>query len=58
LPKSSWLRKRSADGEIHLILPEYVFDEAMEPAEDLDAAEIRKIMIKEASKPLLLLRTE
>jgi len=58
LPKSRWLRKRSVDGEIHLILPEYMFVETMEPAEDLEEAEIRKIMKKEASKPLLLLRAE
>jgi len=35
-----------------------MFVETMEPAEDLEEAEIRKIMKKEASKPLLLLRAE
>ena len=51
-------RKRFQNGEIHLILPEYLFDEANEPADELDEIQIRKIMKKEASKPLLLLRAE
>ena len=51
-------RKRSQNGEIHLILPEYLFDEVNGPADDLDETQIRKIMKKEASKPLLLLRAE
>jgi len=35
-----------------------MFDETKGTAEDFDKAEIRKIMKKEASKPLLLLRAE
>jgi hypothetical protein len=58
LPKSRVVRKQSLNGEIHLILPESMFDETKETAKDLDEAEIRKIMKKEVSKPLLLLRAE
>jgi len=58
LPKSRAVRKRSPNGEIHLILQEYAFEDTGETAEDFDEAEIRKIMKKEASKPLLLLRAE
>jgi hypothetical protein len=50
------VKKKSSNGEIHLILPESRFNENRENAEDLDDAEIRKIMKKEASKPLLILR--
>jgi|OpeIllAssembly_1097287.scaffolds.fasta_scaffold183115_2 hypothetical protein len=58
LPKSRVVRRKALNGEIHLILPEYKFDETRETAEDLDETEIRKIMKREASKPLLLLRAE
>lgn len=58
LPKSRVVRERSLNGEIHLILPETRFDENSENEEDFDEAEIRKIMKKEAAKPLLLLRAE
>jgi hypothetical protein len=58
LPKSRAVREQSPNGEIHLILSGYKFDETKETAEDFDDAEIRKIMKKEASKPLLLLRVE
>jgi len=52
------IRKRSSNGEIHLILQESRFDENSRNSEYLDEAEIRKIMRKEASKPLLILREE
>ena len=58
LPKTRAVMEHSLNGEIHLILPESAFDEDRETAEDLDEAEIRRIMKKEASKPLLLLRAE
>ncbi len=58
LPKSRVVRKRSRDGEIHLILPEYYVTAEPETAENIDEEEIRTIMKKEASKPLLLLRAE
>lgn len=53
------IRERSLNGEIHIILPESKFDEnSRENVEDFNEAEIRQIMKKEASKPLLLLRAE
>jgi hypothetical protein len=54
---SQAVRKRSPNGEIHFILPEQLFDETGETAEDVEA-ELRKITKREASKPLLLLRAE
>lgn len=56
VPKSRMVRKQSSNGEIHFIIPE--LDETMENEEDYDDYQIRIIMKKEASKPLLLLRTE
>ena len=58
MPKLRVAKELFRNGEIHLILPESAFDEDRETAEDLDEAEIRRIMKKEASKPLLLLRAE
>lgn len=58
MPKLRLVRKQSLNGEIHLIFPEPKFVETRRNAEDLDEAEIRKIMKKEAVKPLLLLREE
>ena len=58
LSKSRVFRRKAPNGEIHFILPEYLFDETRETAEYLDETEIRKIMKREASKPLLLLRAE
>ena len=58
MPKSRVVREESLNGEIHLIIPESVLDVTRERAENLDQAEIRKIMKKEAAKPLLLLRAE
>ncbi|HUT17221.1 MAG TPA: hypothetical protein VMW84_02855 [Acidobacteriota bacterium] len=52
------VRKRSLNGEIHYILQEVRLDESRKNAEDFDEDEIRKIMKKEASKPLLILREE
>ncbi len=58
MPKSRVVREQSLNGEIHLILQESMFDKTRKTAEDFDKAKIRKIMKKEASKPLLLLRSE
>lgn len=58
MPKSRAVRKRSLNGEIHFILPESKFVDIRKDAEDFDEAEIRELMKKEASKPLLLLREE
>ena len=58
LRKPRVVREESPNGEIHFILQEAKFDETRKNSEDFDEAEIRKIMKKEASKPLLLLRAE
>ena len=52
------IKKRSSNGEIHLILNESRFLENGLDFEYLDEIEIRKIMKKEASKPLLIMREE
>jgi len=56
--KSHLVRKRSSNGDVHLIFLESTFDENRKNGVDLDEAEIRLIMKKEASKPLLILREE
>ena len=56
--KSRVVKKQVSDGEVHFILAGSMFDEAEETAVDLDEVEMRRIMKKEASKPLLLLRAE
>ena len=56
--KSRLFRERSSNGEIHLIFQESRYDENRKIAEDFDEAEIKVIMKKEASKPLLILREE
>jgi hypothetical protein len=54
LSKSRMIGEQSLNGEIHIILPESKFDEnSKENIEDFNEAEIRQIMKKEASKPLL-----
>ena len=50
------VRKQAFDGEIHVLLPESMFDET-EGTEDFDIAELKKSTKKEASKPLLLSRS-
>ena len=56
--KSHLVRERSSNGDVHLIFLESKFDEKRKNGVDLDEAEIRLIMKKEASKPLLILREE
>lgn len=56
--RSRVVKERSSNGEIHLIFQESRFDGNRKNVEDLDEAEIRIIMKKEASKPLLILREE
>jgi hypothetical protein len=51
------IRKRSSSGEIHLIFQETGLDDRRN-AKDMDEAEIKILMKKEASKPLLILREE
>ncbi len=58
LPKSRMVRRQSSNGEIHFIIPDDKFDATKETIEDFDDLQIRIIMKQEASKPLLLLRTE
>jgi hypothetical protein len=58
MPRPRVVRKQSLNGEIHLIIPDSIYASTKDTAEDLDENEIRKIMKKEASKPLLLLRAE
>jgi hypothetical protein len=52
------VKKQASDGEVHFIFAGPMFDEAAETAVDFDEFELRAIMRKEASKPLLLLRAE
>jgi hypothetical protein len=52
------VRIRSQDGEIHFILRESRIDKGFENGKDFDEARVKRIMKKEASKPLLLLREE
>ena len=58
MPKSRIVREKSQNGEVHLIIRESMFDDNEKAEKDLDETELRKIMKKEASKPLLLLREE
>ena len=58
LSKSHVVRKQSSNGEIHFIIPDYMFDDTDETTEDFDESQIKIIMKKEAAKPLLLLRGE
>jgi hypothetical protein len=51
-------RVDSPDGEIHFVLEETQPSEHSERFKDSDAAEIKKISRKEATKPLVLFREE
>jgi hypothetical protein len=51
-------RVDSSDGEIHIILEEFVHTEPSEYFIDFDIAKIKRISRKEESKPLLLFREE
>jgi hypothetical protein len=56
--RSRAVRVKSQNGEVHLVLAEYLPDENAKNAQDFDETEIRRIMKKEVSKPLLLVRSE
>ena len=56
--KSRLVREQSSNGEIHFIFQDSRFEKRRKDAIVLDEAEIRIIMKKEASKPLLILREE
>lgn len=58
MPKTCAVRMRSRDGEIHLILQDSILVERGGSARDFDEVEIKRIMRREVSKPLLLLRSE
>jgi hypothetical protein len=58
MPKTRAIRVRSRDGEVHLILQDSILAERKEHARDFGQVEIRRIMRREVSKPLLLLRSE
>jgi hypothetical protein len=46
------------DNEIHFVLREHKNSKCLKKANDISDNEIKKIMKKEAPKPLLLLRAE
>ncbi len=50
------IKTQSSDGELHLVLSELKINESFADKCDLDEAQIREIMRKEAQKPLLLTR--
>lgn len=50
------IRTQSLDGEIHFILAELKLNESSADKCNLDEAQIKEIMRKEAQKPLLLTR--
>ena len=56
--KSRLVREQSSNGDVHLIFQDSRFEKRRKDAIVLDEAEIRIIMKKEASKPLLILREE
>ncbi len=56
--KTRALRVQSRDGEVHLILQDSMLADRRGCAVDFDEVELRKIMRREVSKPLLLLRSE
>jgi hypothetical protein len=58
LPESRLVREEFLNGEIHFIIPESFLDATKNKVENLNEAKIRKIMKKEAARPLLLLREE
>ncbi len=58
MPKSRVIRVESRNGEIHVVLADQTLNESGKNASDFDDAEIRRIMKKEVSKPLMLVRSE
>ncbi len=58
LPKPRVVRVQSLNGEVHFVFPDSMSDEKPKNARNFDEIEIRRIMKKEVSKPLLLVRSE
>ena len=56
--KNNIVRVLAQDGEIHFILREPIADEDPKECIYLKDAEVVNVLKKEASKPLLLMRTE
>jgi hypothetical protein len=52
------LRVESLNGEIHFVFAEPTSNENTKNDKEYDETEIRRIMRKEVSKPLLLVRSE
>jgi hypothetical protein len=52
------VRVGSPNGDTHFVLLESQLSESGETAEDLDEGEIREASKKDASKPLVLVRSE
>ena len=52
------VRVHSLNGDTHFVLLESQFSENHEAAEDLDEGEIKEASKKDASKPLVLVRSE
>ena len=58
LPKPRVVMVQSLNGEVHFVFPDSMSDEKPKNARNFDEIEIRRIMRKEVSKPLLLVRSE
>ena len=57
MPK--WIvRVESTNVEVHLVSADDILDENEKNVSDFDETEIKRIMKKEISKPLLLVRSE
>jgi len=56
--KRNIVKVLAQNGEIHFVLREHLFDEKPTECIRLKDAEVQKVLRKEASKPLLLLRAE
>ena len=57
MPKARVVEVQERDGEVHLIVQESTSVDDGEFADDFDEVELKKIMRKEVSKPLLLSRS-
>ena len=58
LPKSRVVRVESRNGEIHVVLADQNLNENSKNTITVDETEIRRIMKREVSKPLMLVRSE
>jgi hypothetical protein len=58
MKKTDVVEVYSRDNEIHFVLREHKNDKCLRKRNDISDNEIKKVMKKEAAKPLLLLRAE